>query len=134
MTMRQLFAAAVMLAASALPAAAQDAPSAAVLQDLAPTGKLRAGINFGNPVLTQKGPNGEPRGVSAELAAALAKRLGVPLEYVPFQAAGKSRHHRRHLYGAPGFAAQGCRRRRQPRHQDRRRARARRRRRRASGR
>ena len=91
--MRQLFTAAVMLAAAAaaaLPAAAQDAPSAAVLKGLAPTGKLRAGINFGNPVLAQKGPNGEPRGVSAELAAALAKRLGVPLEYVPFQAAGKS--------------------------------------------
>src|ERR1035438_4327694 len=88
-TMRQLFAAAVMLAA-ALPAAAQDAPSAVVLNDLAPTGKLRAGINFGNPVLAQKGPNGEPRGVSAELAAAPAKRLGVPLEYVPFQTAGKS--------------------------------------------
>src|SRR5665213_1468544 len=71
-TMRQLFAAAVMLAAAAMPAAAQDAPSAAVLKDLAPTGKLRTGINFGNPVLAQKGPNGEPRGVSAELAAALA--------------------------------------------------------------
>ncbi len=28
--------------------------------DLAPTGKLRAAINFGNPVLAQKGPNGEP--------------------------------------------------------------------------
>src|SRR5664280_1129917 len=56
-TMRQLFAAAVMLAAAALPAAAQDAPSAAVLKDLAPTGKLRAGVNFGNPVLAQKGPN-----------------------------------------------------------------------------
>ena len=64
--MRQIFAAAIMLAAAAmpaaLPAAAQDAPSAAVLKDLAPTGKLRAGINFGNPVLAQKGPNGEPRG------------------------------------------------------------------------
>ena len=70
--MRQLFAAAVMLAAAAMPAAARDAPSAAVLKDMAPTGKLRTGINFGNLVLAQKGPNGEPRGVSAELAAALA--------------------------------------------------------------
>jgi polar amino acid transport system substrate-binding protein len=71
-------------------ASAQNAPSPAVLKDLAPTGKLRAGINFGNPVLAQKGPNGEPRGITPDLAAALAKRLNVPLEYVPFQAAGKS--------------------------------------------
>src|SRR3954471_5091736 len=69
-------------------ACAQSAPPAAV-KELAPTGKLRAAINFGNGVLAQKGPNGEPRGVSAELAAALAKRLGVPLNYVPFEAAGK---------------------------------------------
>jgi polar amino acid transport system substrate-binding protein len=71
-------------------AAAQPAPSPDVLKDLAPTGKLRAAINYGNPVLAQKEPNGEPRGISVDLAAALAKRLGVPVEYVPFQAAGKS--------------------------------------------
>ena len=87
--MRPFVCAAVMLAAAALPAFAQTAPSPAVLKDLALTGKLRAAINFGNGVLAQKGPNGEPRGVSAELAAALAKRLGVPLDYVPFAAAGK---------------------------------------------
>ena len=91
--MRSFVCAAVMLAAAAMPALAQ-APSPAALKDavrkdLAPTGKLRAAINFGNPVLAQKGPNGEPRGVSAELAAALAKKLGVPLEYVKFEAAGK---------------------------------------------
>src|SRR6185312_45352 len=77
----------VALLAWCLPAAAQ--PSADVLRDLAPTGKLRAAINFGNGVLAQKGPNGEPRGISAELAAELGKRLGVPVEYVPRQAAGK---------------------------------------------
>ena len=91
--MRKFLAAFVILLAASFPAFAQ-APSPQVLKDqvlkdLAPTGTLRAAINFGNGVLAQKGPNGEPRGVSAELAAALAKRLGVPLEYVPFQAAGK---------------------------------------------
>ncbi len=86
--MRSFACAAVILAVAAVPAWAQ-APSPAVLKDLAPTGKLRAAINFGNPVLAQKGPNGEPRGVSAELAAALAKKLGVPLDYVKFEAAGK---------------------------------------------
>src|SRR6476619_387208 len=60
------------------------------LKELAPTGKLRAAVNYGNGVLAQKGPDGEPRGVSADLSRELAKRLGVPLEYVTFTAAGKA--------------------------------------------
>jgi len=57
---------------------------------LAPSGVLRAAINFGNPVLAQRDPaTGEPRGISAELAAELARRLGLRLEYVSFDAAGK---------------------------------------------
>ena len=76
-------------------AIAQTAPSPEalkdlVLKDLAPTGKLRAAINYGNNVLAQKGPNGEPRGISVDLAAALGKRLGVPVDYVQFEAAGKA--------------------------------------------
>jgi polar amino acid transport system substrate-binding protein len=63
--------------------------SSDVLKDLAPTGKLRAAINFGNGVLAQKGPNGEPRGVTPDLATALAKRLDVPLEFVTYAAAGE---------------------------------------------
>jgi len=61
-----------------------------VVTELAPSGKLRAAINFGNTVLAQKDPaSGEPRGVSSELARELAKRLAVPIEYVAFDAAGK---------------------------------------------
>jgi hypothetical protein len=42
-----------------------------IMKDLAPTGKLRAAINFGNSVLAQKDPStGEPRGVSVALARA----------------------------------------------------------------
>ncbi|MET0970000.1 MAG: transporter substrate-binding domain-containing protein [Tardiphaga sp.] len=70
------------------PASAQSVPPAA-LHDLAPTGTLRAAINYGNSVLAQKSPDGAPRGVSADLAAELAKRLDVPLAYVPYEAAGK---------------------------------------------
>ena len=69
-------------------AAAQAPPDA--LKELAPTGKLRAAINYGNSVLAQKGPDGEPRGVSADLSRELARRLGVPLEVVTFTAAGKA--------------------------------------------
>jgi len=58
--------------------------------ELAPTGKLRAAINFGNPVLAQKDPaTGEPRGVSVDLARELGRRLGVPVVLVTFDAAGK---------------------------------------------
>jgi polar amino acid transport system substrate-binding protein len=58
--------------------------------ELAPTGKLRAAINFGNPVLAQKDPaSGEPRGVSVDLARELGRRLGVPVELVIYDAAGK---------------------------------------------
>ncbi|MDB5502709.1 MAG: amino acid transporter substrate-binding protein [Tardiphaga sp.] len=73
---------------TAVPAFAQ-APSPEVLRDLAPTGTLRAAINFGNSVLAQKGPADAPRGVSVDLAAELAKRLGVPVAFVPYEAAGK---------------------------------------------
>ncbi len=61
-----------------------------VLRDLAPTGKLRAAINFGNAVLAQKDPaSGEPRGVSVDLARELGRQLGVAVELVTFDAAGK---------------------------------------------
>ena len=61
-----------------------------VLQDLAPTGKLRAAINLGNMVLAQKDPaTGRPRGITADLAHELGRRLHVEVELVPFDAAGK---------------------------------------------
>ena len=65
-----------------------DAPSAAV-SDLAPTGKLRAAINFGNPVLAGRDATGEPCGISVDLARELARRLDVTIEFVPYDAAGK---------------------------------------------
>src|SRR5262249_43054134 len=36
-----------------------------------------------------KGPNGEPKGITPDLATALGKRLGVPVEFVTREAAGK---------------------------------------------
>lgn len=61
-----------------------------VVKDLAPTGKLRAAINYGNPVLAQRDEgSGELRGVSVDLARELARRLGVEVALVPFDAAGK---------------------------------------------
>ncbi|TKC80180.1 ABC transporter substrate-binding protein [Trinickia terrae] len=58
---------------------------------LTPTGKLRASINLGNPILANQDPaTGEPFGVSIDLACAFAQRLNVELELVVFDTAGKS--------------------------------------------
>jgi polar amino acid transport system substrate-binding protein len=77
--------AAVLLSACA---AVLPAPTVAAGQ-LAPGGTLRAAINYGNPLLATRDANGEPRGVSVDLARELARRLGVPLEMVTYTAAGK---------------------------------------------
>jgi polar amino acid transport system substrate-binding protein len=59
-------------------------------KEFAPTGTLRAGINYGNPVIVQKDPaGGAPRGVGPDLARELAKRLGVGITYVTYDTAGK---------------------------------------------
>jgi polar amino acid transport system substrate-binding protein len=71
-------------------AACASTPEPQAVRDLAPSGKLRAAINFGNPVLAQKDPaSGEARGVSVDLARELGRRLRVPVELVTFDAAGK---------------------------------------------
>jgi polar amino acid transport system substrate-binding protein len=61
-----------------------------VVKSLAPTGTLRAGINLGNIVLAQTLPNGQLGGVTVDLARELGRRLNVPVELKPFDAAGKS--------------------------------------------
>jgi polar amino acid transport system substrate-binding protein len=67
-----------------------DGPSPDLVKELAPTGRLRTAINFGNSVLAQPDPaGGPPRGVSGELARELARRLGVGIDYITFDAAGK---------------------------------------------
>jgi polar amino acid transport system substrate-binding protein len=61
-----------------------------VVQAFAPTGRLRASINLGNPILAGRGPDGEPKGVSIDLAREFGRRLGVEVELVVFDTAGKS--------------------------------------------
>jgi polar amino acid transport system substrate-binding protein len=57
----------------------------AVRADLAPTGKLRAGINYGNVILAARDrTTGESSGVAIDLMQDLARRLGVPAEIVAF--------------------------------------------------
>jgi polar amino acid transport system substrate-binding protein len=60
-----------------------------IIEQLAPTGVLRAGINLSNFLLvTGKTEQGDPQGVAPDLAGAIADRLGVPLKLVPFKSPG----------------------------------------------
>ena len=70
-----------------MPAATPSIPAAA-RAELTPTGKLRAGINFQNQLLTTLGTNGEQGGVAVEFARELARRLDVPLEIISYKSAG----------------------------------------------
>lgn len=81
----------VLGALAALPAseiALAQTSSSETAHAIAPTGTLRAAINYGNPVLAQKGPDGQPAGVSADLARELGRRLGLPVGFVTFDTAG----------------------------------------------
>ncbi|MFM9850923.1 MAG: ABC transporter substrate-binding protein [Hyphomicrobiaceae bacterium] len=61
-----------------------------VIAELAPTGVLRAGINMSNFLLvTGKAANGDPDGVSPDMARELARRLGVLVKLIPFKSPGE---------------------------------------------
>jgi polar amino acid transport system substrate-binding protein len=61
-----------------------------ILDKLAPKGYLRAGINLSNFLLvTGKKSNGDPEGVSPDMAKALADELGVNLKLIPFARPGE---------------------------------------------
>jgi polar amino acid transport system substrate-binding protein len=61
-----------------------------IKKELAPSGTLRVGLNYGNFLLVLKdGPDGQPNGIAPDLGRELGKRLGVPVEFVRFQQAGQ---------------------------------------------
>jgi len=61
-----------------------------IIADLAPTGVLRAGINLSNFLLvTGRSPAGDPAGVAPDVAAEIARRLNVPVKYLPFKSPGE---------------------------------------------
>ena len=71
-----------------LPAAAQDE---AARKELTPTGKLRVAVAVSpspSALYIVKDANGKLRGVSVDLGAALAKKLGVQVEYIEYLASG----------------------------------------------
>ena len=65
-------------------------PSPAVITELTPTGALRVGVNLSNFLLvTGKTASGDPVGVSPDIGAEIARRLGVPIKYVPYKTPGE---------------------------------------------
>lgn len=60
-----------------------------VRRAFAPGGRLRASINAGNAVLARRDADG-PGGVSVDLARAFAAELDAEIDYVVFDAAGRS--------------------------------------------
>lgn len=65
--------------------------SVSIANAFAPAGRLRASINLGNPILAGKDAGtGEVYGVSVDLAREFGRRLGLPVDLVVFDTAGKS--------------------------------------------
>ena len=64
-------------------------PTPEVRQALAPTGKLRVGLQLGNPLNVIRDPvSGEMKGVGFDLGKELARRIGVPMEPVLYPSIG----------------------------------------------
>src|SRR5687767_9179997 len=81
--MRALALLGALLLASCATMSLQVTPAARA--DLAPSGKLRAGINYGNFILATKDPaTGESRGVAVDLTREVARRLGVEVDVVAY--------------------------------------------------
>jgi polar amino acid transport system substrate-binding protein len=65
--------------------------AASFASDFAPSGRLRASLNMGNPVLAHSRTASErPAGVSIDLARELARELGVPVDFLQFDTAARS--------------------------------------------
>jgi polar amino acid transport system substrate-binding protein len=90
MTSRRLFCAATASLLAGCAAGPQAPSSAAARAELGGTGKLRAAINFGNPILAVRGADGQPRGLSVDLAREAGRRLDLPVELVTFTSAGNT--------------------------------------------
>ena len=64
-------------------------PDLTSLTSFAPTGTLRVGVNLGNPILANEDPNSKKLyGVTIDIANEVGKRIGLPVELIPFKTAG----------------------------------------------
>jgi polar amino acid transport system substrate-binding protein len=76
---------------AALAGCAASEPESDLLKaQLAPRGTLRAAINYSNPLLGRRDPaTGELSGLAVDLSRELARRVGVEVELIPYDSAGK---------------------------------------------
>jgi polar amino acid transport system substrate-binding protein len=87
--MKRLVSGALLAALLACHAAADDDVAR---KELTPTGKLRVAVAISpapSALYVVKSPDGQLRGVAIDLGAAIAKKLGVAVEYVPYLASGE---------------------------------------------
>jgi len=64
--------------------------NSAIRSELAPTGSLRVGINYNNPLVARRdATTGEVSGTAVDLGRELARRIGVAMEIVPYDSAAR---------------------------------------------
>jgi polar amino acid transport system substrate-binding protein len=81
--MRRILLLAIVLIAASIPGGASAQP--AISPEIAPLGKLRIGMNAGNPVLIKQTADGKMvSGVALDVGKFIAEKLGVPFELVPY--------------------------------------------------
>jgi polar amino acid transport system substrate-binding protein len=81
---------ALLLMVLPLTATGSERTPADATRQVAPTGALRAAINYNNPLLARRdAATGVLEGLAVDLSRELARRLGVRLEVIPYEAAGK---------------------------------------------
>src|SRR5215470_18852348 len=92
----------ILLSVAALVGGTAHADDAAARKELTPTGKLRVAIAVGPApsgiYAIKDAASGQYRGVTIDLSAALAKKLGVAIEYIPYLGSGE-------IQGAAGSGA-----------------------------
>src|SRR5215467_12232920 len=81
--MRRILLLASLLIAISIPQGVSS--QTAIISEIAPLGKLRVGMNAGNPVLIKRDPDGKViGGVAFEVGKFIAEKLGVSFELVPY--------------------------------------------------
>jgi polar amino acid transport system substrate-binding protein len=74
-----------MILVASMSSAGVLAQESAAVKELIPSGKLRVGVVFApapSAFFVVKDPNGQPRGVTVDLANELGQKLGVPIEFM----------------------------------------------------
>lgn len=90
LSINKRFLGAAIMTVFALGCGSSESEPESIGAQLAPTGTLRAAINYNNPLLGRRDPaTGELQGLSVDLSRELARRVGVDVELIPYGSAGQ---------------------------------------------